>query len=215
MHATQRLAEAAARAGARLVLASSSSVYGAPAALPVSESAPTRPLSPYGASKLSGEEICRAYERAQGLELVVLRLFSVYGPRQRPDMAFSRFVTAALGDRALTVYGTGAQRRDFTHVSDVVRAIVSAGLRSGAAGHTINVAAGGSIRLGDALDVIAGCLGRRLRIEREPARPDEPDATQGDIALATELLGYRPSVALEHGLPEQVRHMTSVQQLAA
>jgi UDP-glucuronate 4-epimerase len=202
---TQRVLEAAVVSGSRMVFASSSSVYGQASTLPVTESVPPKPLSPYAASKLSAEILCRTYARVHGLPLVILRYFSVYGPRQRPDMAFSRFLAAVLDGRPIGLAGTGQQRRDFTYVSDAVAATVAAGQRNDAVGETINIGAGEPVSLATAITLISEYLGVAARVERRPEQADEPSATHANVSRGLTLLGYSPRVAVEEGLLTQAR----------
>src|SRR5690348_10456976 len=169
--ATQRLLEAAVRAPRlrRLVYASSSSVYGDAAVLPVTEDAPTRPLSPYGVTKLAAEHLCTLYARNFGVPTVSLRYFTVYGPGQRPDMAFDRFIRAALAGRPIQVFGSGEQVRDFTYVDDVVAANLLAATGDVRPGSVFNVSGGSSTTVNQVLDVLAGIAGGPLAVERAEA----------------------------------------------
>lgn len=202
---TQRLLEAACRMGVkRLVLASSSSVYGNADSYPTSELAPTHPFSPYGVSKLAAESLCRAYAGNWGITTTALRYFTVYGPRQRPDMAFYRFIESALDGDPLVVYGDGTQVRDFTYVGDVVDATVRAAARPLQGSPIINVAGGSSAQLNDVLDTIGEVTGRPVTIDRQPAQPGDVRVTGGDTSRAAELLGWRPAVSLAEGISRQV-----------
>lgn len=202
---TQRLLEACAATDVpRLVFASSSSVYGPGAGRPSREDDLPLPLSPYGVSKLAAERLCLAYasQRGAATSVVALRYFSVYGPRQRPDMAFSRIMRAALSGRAMSLYGTGAQRRDFTYISDAVAATVAAATADARAG-VVNVASGRSVPLSEARKAITGLAGTEIPAQRRVARPGDVDVTTADLAKAGKLLGYQPAVALEEGLRRQ------------
>ncbi len=204
--ATQRLLEAARGLSlARFVYASSSSVYGDARALPVSEDAPTDPVSPYGVTKLGAEHLTRIYHRAFGVPTVSLRLFTVYGPRQRPDMAFHKFFRALLRDEPIEVYGDGSQTRDFTYVGDAVAAIRAAATAPGAAGETINVGGGSRIALRDAIALVGEAAGRAPRVVHRPAARGDAGHTFASIAKAESLLGYRPKTALADGLREEHR----------
>jgi UDP-glucuronate 4-epimerase len=202
---TQSLLEAVARTGVpRLVAASSSSVYGDAPMYPTTEESIARPVSPYGVTKLASEHLCLAYARPgiADVSVATLRYFTVYGPRQRPDMAFRRFLDAAYADRPIVVYGDGEQTRDFTHVDDAVRAnllAMSAPIRAEA----INVGGGRRVSLNQVLDLVGEATGRRLRIERAPAQAGDARHTGADSTRAEALLGYRPAVALEEGLAGQ------------
>ena len=202
IEATQRLLEAAwDRRVARVVFASSSSVYG-DAPTPMDEEGPLRPISPYGVTKLTAEHLCLAYWRAFGLEVVPLRFFTVYGPRQRPDMAFHRFIEAVLTGAPLTVYGDGGQRRDFTYVSDVVRILLAAAER-GRPGAPVNVGGGSAVSVNEALTLIERLVGRSASVERLPAPPGDARDTQAATERLREL-EEPPRVGLEEGLESQV-----------
>src|SRR3954447_11550432 len=163
--ATQRLLEATPR-GKRFVYASSSSVYGDALDLPTREDAIPRPLSPYGVTKLAAEHLAVLYGEEQGLDTVALRYFSVYGPRQRPDMAFRRFCEAIVAGSPIEVYGDGTQSRDFTYVADIVAATRAAGELDVAPGSVFNVGGGDSVSLNRALETLAGVAGRPLDVRR-------------------------------------------------
>jgi UDP-glucuronate 4-epimerase len=202
---TQSLLEACARTAVpRLVAASSSSVYGDASDYPTTEESITRPVSPYGVTKLASEHLCLAYARPGVSELSVatLRYFTVYGPRQRPDMAFRRFLTAAYAGDPITVYGDGEQTRDFTHVDDAVRANLLA-MKAPIDAEPINVGGGRRVTLNQMLELIGRCTGRRLRVERAPAQAGDARHTGADGTRAEALLGYRPEVAIEDGLADQ------------
>lgn len=202
---TQRLLDACAAADVpRLVFASSSSVYGAGTGKPSRETDPPLPLSPYGVSKLAAEGLCLAYasQRGAATSVVALRYFTVYGPRQRPDMALSRIMRAALSGRAMSLYGTGARRRDFTYISDTVAATVAAA-SAAARAEVVNVASGQSVPLWDARKAIARLAGAEVPVQRRVAQPGDVDATTADLTKAGELLGYQPKVGLDEGLRRQ------------
>jgi UDP-glucuronate 4-epimerase len=203
--ATQCLLEACARTGVpRLVAASSSSVYGDAPDYPTTEESITRPVSPYGVTKLASEHLCLAYARPGVAELSVatLRYFTVYGPRQRPDMAFRRFLTAAYADEPIVVYGDGEQTRDFTYVDDAVRANLLA-MNAPIRAEAINVGGGRRVSLNEVLDLVGSRTGRRLRVERAPAQHGDARHTGADGTRAEALLGYRPETPLEQGLADQ------------
>jgi UDP-glucuronate 4-epimerase len=197
--ATQRLAEAAVAAGGtRIVFASTSSVYG-DAPMPFREDGPTRPISPYGVSKLACEALLRAYARVCGLPVIVLRYFTVYGPRQRPDMAFARWMAAVRRGRPISLYG-GGSRRDFTYVGDAVDATVRAG--AAPAGRTYNVASGRPVPIEEPLRIIGALAGRQPRVIRLARPAGDPPATWAHMGAAAEL-GYLPRVGLAEGLRAQ------------
>jgi UDP-glucuronate 4-epimerase len=183
----------------RLVYASSSSIYGEAEALPTRETATPRPMSPYGSTKLMGEYLCDMYAANFGLDVVMLRYFSVYGPRQRPDMAFSAFCRAAIDGTAIEVYGDGRQTRDFTYVGDVVAATRAASLAP-CRGGVFNVGGGAQISVRDALALIEGFAGRSLEIHYGDARSGDVRHTGGDTTRARAMLGYEPAVAFADGL---------------
>jgi UDP-glucuronate 4-epimerase len=204
--ATNALLEACVGRDVRVVYASSSSVYGNPSTLPVSEEVPLHPLSPYGATKVATEALACAYWQSQGLAVVGLRYFTAYGPRQRPDMALARFIDAALRGEELPLFGDGLQTRDFTYVSDIVAGTIAAAER-GRPGAAYNIASGDPRPLLDVLDQLAVALDQPLALRREPAPPGESRDTWGDIALARAHLGYAPTVPLAEGLVAQVEEM--------
>jgi UDP-glucuronate 4-epimerase len=200
--ATQCLLEACARTGVRrLVAASSSSVYGDAPVYPTTEESITRPVSPYGVTKLASEHLCLAYARpgVSDLSVATLRYFTVYGPRQRPDMAFRRFLDAAYAGRPIVVYGDGEQTRDFTHVDDAVQANLLA-MTAPVQAEAINVGGGRRITVNEVLELIGRSSGRRLKIERAEPQPGDARHTGADGTRAEALLGYTPQVGLEDGI---------------
>lgn len=203
--ATQRLLEAARRAGtARVVYASSSSVYGNAERYPTSELDLPRPYSPYGVTKLAAEHLCSLYAANYGVPTVSLRYFTVYGPRQRPDMAMRRLVDCLVGGEPFRLFGTGRQVRDFTFVADVVEANVRAGLADVAPGTVVNIAGGSHVTLNDVLNLACEISGRPLVIEH--AGPQEGDVFQtgGSTDSAADALDWRPEVTLAQGLSAMV-----------
>ena len=199
----QRLLEAARGADLdRFVFASSSSVYGDAESFPTSEATTPRPLSPYGATKVLGESLVYLYFRNYGVPATSLRYFSVYGPRQRPDMAFHRAIEAALDDREFVVYGDGEQTRDFTYVSDVVAATLAASKRS-VPGTVYNIGGGANISMLRGLDVVRELAGG-LRVRHSPGQRGDARDTSADISRAAEDLGYSPRFTIPEGLREQV-----------
>jgi len=210
---TEAVLRAASAAGVRRVLlSSSSSVYG-PAGDPVPETAPLRPLSHYGRSKLRAERVAGRMARKLGLELVVLRYFTVYGPRQRPDMAFAKFAGAALGGATMPLLGDGGQTRDFTYVGDACEATLRA-VERGRPGATYNVSGGRPVALAEAFGLLGEALG--MAAELTPAAPDsrEPRSTAADLARASDDLGYTPAVDLAAGIEQQAAHARTAAALA-
>jgi nucleoside-diphosphate-sugar epimerase len=203
--ATQRLLEACVgRRLERLVYASSSSLYGDTVAIPTREDALPRPVSPYGVTKLAAEQLCYLYWVNHRVPTTSVRYFTVYGPRQRPDMAFHRFIKAALGDEPITLYGDGEQTRDFTFVSDAVAATIAAGER-GVPGHAYNVGGGSRVSMNQVLEILGRIAGKKLSIVRQPEQKGDTRDTYADTALARTELGFVPSVTLEQGLETEYR----------
>lgn len=202
--ATQHLLEAASsRPNRRFVYASSSSIYGDAESLPTSERTTPSPRSPYGLTKLDGEHLCSIYRQNLGLETAVLRYFSVYGPRQRPDMAFTRFCQAALNGRPIEIYGDGKQTRDFTFVTDVVSATRSAATMPGAAGAVMNIGGGSRISLSEAIDVLEDVSGRRIQRRLLDLQRGDVRDTAADIGEARALISYEPQTTIRQGLALQ------------
>lgn len=201
--ATQRVAETASRAGTRLVWASSSSVYGDAPLHPTPESAALRPVSPYGVTKEACESIVRAYRASRGLDVVTLRLFTIYGPRQRPDMAFSRAVDAAGRGTPFTVYGDGSQTRDVTYVGDAVAAALLA-MERAPAGGVYNVGGGSEVALIDCLRAVERIAGRPLPLRFAGAAAGDAARTGADTTAARRDLGWAPATSFEEGLAAQI-----------
>lgn len=211
--ATQRLLEACRRVGVpRVVYASSSSVYGNAERYPVDEDDLPRPHSPYGVTKLAGEHLCGLYAANHGLSTVSLRYFTVYGPRQRPDMAFHRLIEAALDQTPFPLYGDGSQVRDFTFVDDVVRANVVAGSADAPPGTVVNVCAGGSTVLRDVIDAVGEAVGRSVLVDRQPEQPGDVARTGGSNRAARQVLGWEPTTGLHRGIAAQVAWHRTVRQ---
>jgi len=200
----QRLLEAARHAKSlkRFVFVSSSSVYGDAEALPTSEDQILRPVSPYGATKALGEHLCYLYFRNYDLPTVTLRYFSVYGPRQRPDMAFYRAIAAGLAGHEFVLFGDGNQTRDFTFVSDIVKGTIASGL-NGVSGRAYNLGGGERVSMLEVLETIRREVGG-LEVRHEPSQRGDARDTAADISRAAADLGYEPEWDLERGLHEQV-----------
>ena len=200
VEATQRLLEAVkGRPLTRFVYASTSSVYGDEAPIPMREDARLQPVSPYGVTKLAAEHLCHLYFVNHGVPAVSLRYFTVYGPRQRPDMGFHRFIRAALTGQPIALYGDGEQTRDFTFVSDAVAATAAAGDR-GRPGAVYNIGGGSRVSVNDVLDRIGRITGKALDIRREPPQKGDMRDTFADTSRAQADLGFRPHFSLQAGL---------------
>jgi UDP-glucose 4-epimerase len=200
IEATQVLLEATLRAKiARFVYASSSSVYGDNVSIPMRENALPQPVSPYGVSKLAAEQLGYLYHVAYGVPFVALRYFTVYGPRQRPDMAFHRFLRGALHGEPVTLYGDGEQTRDFTYVDDIVSATIAAAAR-GVPGRVYNVGGGSRVSINEVLAMIARVTGREVPIVAAGAERGDMRHTWADTSSARADLGFAPRVGLEAGL---------------
>ena len=197
--ASQRVFEAAARDGVRVVFASSSSVYGDAERYPTPEETPPAPLSPYGITKLTCEHLARAYRRSFGLDVVALRYFTVYGPRQRPDMFFARVVEALAAGGSFELYGDGTQSRSFTYVGDAVRATIAA-MERAPTGAVYNVGGGEEASVKEAIAALERIAGRPLEVRYGPPAPGDARRTKADIGLIGSALGWAPAVALEEGL---------------
>jgi len=209
--ATQRLLEAArAHQVTRFVYASSSSVYGDVAELPISETSCPRPVSPYGVTKLAGEHLCRLYHTNFGLPTVSLRYFTVYGPRQRPDMAFHRFIRALLHGETLTLYDDGEQTRDFTFVADIVTANLLA-MQVDLQGVTLNIGGASRVTLNQVLDLLGEIMDVPVRVDRQERQYGDVRHTWADTRLAERLLGYAPRWRLAEGLRAEAEWLRGMQ----
>jgi nucleoside-diphosphate-sugar epimerase len=199
---TQRLLKAASqcRRLQRFLYASTSSVYGRFAN--GDESMPTRPISPYGVTKLAAEQLCRAYMEEMGLPVTVLRLFSVYGPRQRPDMGYFKFIQALLAGAPISVCGDGQQVRGNTYIADCIEAIFLA--VQALPGETYNIGGGETASVWDILRKLEVLTGRRAHVVQEPPRPGDQRSTYADTSRLTRHLGWRPRIGLDEGLAMQI-----------
>jgi nucleoside-diphosphate-sugar epimerase len=202
--ATQGLFEAAVTGGARAVLASSSSIYGDAETYPTPEDTVPRPLSPYGITKLACEHLADAYAKEFGLDAVVLRYFTIFGPRQRPDMALARMVSCLVEGRSFELFGDGAQSRSFTYVDDAVEATIAA-MELAPAGATYNVGGGEEVSVLEALEALGGIAGRRLEVVRSPRREGDAVRTAADTSRIRAELGWEPRTSFEEGLAAQWR----------
>lgn len=204
IEATQKLLEAARTAGLpRLVYSSSSSVYGNARQMPMSEEAKPSPVSPYGVTKLSGEQLCDLYHFNYGLSCVSLRYFTVYGPRQRPDMAFHRFIRAGILRQPIEIYGDGEQTRDFTFIDDALEANLAAWRYSGPHG-VFNVGGGATVTLRHVIGIIEASLGQELEVHFQPRALGDVRHTHADTRRAASELGFRARVGVEEGIPLEV-----------
>ena len=213
--ATQRLLEEARQSGSlrRFVYASSSSVYGNAERYPTEETDRPQPVSPYGVTKLAAEHLCSLYAHNYGLPTVSLRYFAVYGPGQRPDMAFTRFCRWVHAGSPIQLYGTGEQIRDFTYVDDVVEANLRVGDADTAqvpAGAVYNVAGGSSVSMNEVLELLGTISGKEVRVERSAAVPGDVLRTGGTTDAIRRATGWDPKVGLREGLEEQYRWATTV-----
>jgi nucleoside-diphosphate-sugar epimerase len=201
--ATQRVLEALRENPVeRLVFASSSSVYGDAEAFPTRESALPRPVSPYGMTKLAAEHLVFVYMRNFGVPATSLRYFTVYGPRQRPDMAFCRFMEALVDDTPIEIYGDGEQTREFTFVSDAVEGTVKAA-SADVVGQVVNLGGGSRVTVNRVLDTLEDVSGKKSRREYLAAAPGDPRHTGASINVARDRLGWEPRVSLREGLAQQ------------
>jgi UDP-glucuronate 4-epimerase len=202
--ASRRLFEEAAAAGTRIVFASSSSIYGDAASYPTPEDTIPRPLSPYGITKLACEHLARAYALEFGLDVATVRYFTIYGPRQRPDMAFTKMVSCLAEGRPFDLYGDGSQSRSFTYVDDAVAATIAA-MERAPGGATYNVGGGAEVSVLEAIETLGRVSGRRLEIVRHPRREGDAARTAADTARIRADLGWEPETSFEEGLAAQWR----------
>jgi nucleoside-diphosphate-sugar epimerase len=211
IEATQMLLEAACGMTRleRFVYSSSSSVYGDHTPMPMREDALPQPVSPYGVSKLAAEQLCYLYFSNYGVPTVSLRYFTVYGPRQRPDMGFHKFLRATILGEPITLYGDGDQTRDFTFVSDAVSANVGAATR-GVPGRVYNIGGGSRVSVNEVLQMIGRVAGRTPLITVDPVQKGDMRHTYADTSLARADLGYTPTVGLEEGLAAEHRWLTGI-----
>ena len=210
IEATQVLLEACTRLALdRIVYASSSSVYGDDTPMPFHEDAVPRPVSPYGVSKLAGEQLCYLYHVNFGLPTVSLRYFTVYGPRQRPDMGFHRFLRATIRGEPITVYGDGEQTRDFTFVADAVGATIAAATR-GVPGRVYNIGGGSRVSINQVFEMIGRVTGSQPRLNLDPAQKGDMRHTFADTSRARCDLAFAPTVGLEEGLAAEYRWLSEI-----
>jgi UDP-glucose 4-epimerase len=209
IEASQQLLEACVgRPIHRVVYASSSSLYGDNVTIPMREDALPQPVSPYGVTKLAAEQLCYLYHVNHRVPATSVRYFTVYGPRQRPDMAFHRFIRAALKGQPITLYGDGEQTRDFTFVKDAVAATMAAGDR-GVPGRAYNIGGGSRVSMNKVLEIIGRVTGRPLDVRREPVQMGDMRDTYADTSLAKADLGFAPQVSLEEGIEAEYRWLST------
>ncbi|HUK32814.1 MAG TPA: NAD-dependent epimerase/dehydratase family protein [Vicinamibacterales bacterium] len=194
----------------RVVYASSSSVYGDNVALPMREDALPQPVSPYGVTKLAAEQLCYLYYINHRVPTVSLRYFTVYGPRQRPDMGFHKFLKAAIRQEPMSLFGDGEQTRDFTYVHDAVGATIAAATK-GVPGRVYNIGGGSRVSMNQVLDIIGRVAGRQLIINRDDAQKGDMRHTYADTTLARQDLGFAPRVGLEEGLAAEFEWLSGEQ----
>jgi UDP-glucose 4-epimerase len=211
IEATQVLLEALSNAPSleRLVYASSSSVYGDNTPMPFREDALPQPVSPYGVSKLAAEQLCYLYFANYRVPAVSLRYFTVYGPRQRPDMGFHKFIRATLRGEPITLYGDGEQTRDFTFVHDAVTATIAAAER-GVPGRVYNIGGGSRVSVNEVLELIGRIANRQPVVSVDAAQKGDMRHTYADTSLARADLGFAPSVGLEQGLAAEYKWLSEI-----
>jgi UDP-glucuronate 4-epimerase len=204
--ATQLLLEASRQAKklTRFIYASSSSVYGDAERYPTNELDRPAPISPYGVSKLAAEHLVSLYARNFGLPAISLRFFTVYGPRQRPDMAFRRFIVDTINSIPITVYGDGTQIREYTHVNDIVRALELAQKADIEPGTVINLSGGSSISLNEVISVLERLLGQSISVNRVKKVAGDVFRTGGSTEVARRLLGWSPEIPIDLGLQSEI-----------
>ncbi|OEH93043.1 NAD-dependent epimerase/dehydratase family protein [Bacillus solimangrovi] len=208
--ATQRLLETVKDLPIKkFIYTSTSSIYGQKSGK-VSEDMLPEPLSPYGVTKLAGEHLCRLYAQSNDIPVVVLRLFTVYGPRQRPDMAFHKFIRQLLTNQPITVFGDGLQSRDFTYIGDCVKGIASIMDNDDAIGRTFNIGGKERATINEMIALLEQLTGEKAIIHQEDALPGEPKHTYANISQAETILNYHPTISLKEGLVEEVAYIRNI-----
>jgi UDP-glucuronate 4-epimerase len=208
VHASGRLFEAAARRGVRVVYASSSSIYGDAESYPTREDSEPRPIAPYGVTKLCVEQLAYAHGRTTGLDAVGIRFFTVYGPRQRPDMAFTPMLEALASGGTFRLFGDGSISRSFTYVADAVAGTIAA-LARGASGELYNIGGGEEASMADAIELAEEIAGRALAVERHGEAAGDVRRTRADVSKAERALGWAPTTSLADGLAAQWEWVTA------
>ena len=187
----------------RLVFASTSSIYGDAETLPTAETACPKPISPYGITKLAAERLCQLYHQNFQVPVTMLRYFSVYGPRQRPDMAFHKFYKAVLRDEAIPIYGDGQQTRDFTFVGDIVAANLTAAENPAAIGEVLNIGGGSRVVLAEVLEKMEAIVGHPIRRDYQERARGDARHTAADVSKAKQVIEFKPKVSLYEGLEQE------------
>lgn len=202
--ATQKLLESCKNFNIKkFIYASSSSVYGDAEKFPMSETDVTKPISPYGVSKLASEHLCQLYWKNFSVPTISLRYFTVYGPRQRPDMAFHKFIRAILLDEKIEIFGDGSQTRDFTYISDAVEANILA-INSHVNGEVFNIGGGSKISINEVIKILEKITGKKANVKYKEKQKGDVKDTHADISKVKKILGYKPKVQIEEGLKKQV-----------
>ncbi len=197
---TLQLLEAARKHGIpKFIFGSSSSVYGSRQKIPFREDEPALPISPYAATKLAGEALCHSYHHLYGLDVACLRFFTVYGPRQRPDLVIYKFACALMAGRPLEVFGDGTSRRDYTFVDDIVRGIFACTQRR-LGYEIINLGGSHTVQLNNLIQLLEKSVDRKARIKHLPDQLGDVPITSADVSKAKRLLGWRPKVRIEEGI---------------
>jgi nucleoside-diphosphate-sugar epimerase len=210
---TQRLLEASKkRPIKKFIYASTSSVYGEHQGK-VAEEADCNPLSPYGITKLTGEYLCTVYSKSFAVPIVTVRFFTVYGPRQRSDMAFHRFIAQLLKEEPITLFGDGTQSRDFTYVSDCVEGIATIVKKDDLIGKTINIGGKERATVNEAISTMEQLTGKKAKIEYSSTLKGEPRHTWADITKAQNLLDYHPKISLREGLAKEIEYIRTIYHL--
>lgn len=198
---TVNVLELAQRNGIKKVIfGSSSSIYGPSAAPPFREDAPLNPISPYAATKASGELLAHTWSHLYGMQILCLRFFTVYGPRQRPDLAIHKFARLIMSGSPIPVYGDGSSERDFTYIDDIIQGIMGAIEYSATPFEVINLGESRTITVSRLIELIEDAIGKKAIIDRQPEQPGDMPRTHADITRARELLGYNPTTQIESGI---------------
>jgi len=209
--ATQRLLESLKdKKIKKLVYASSSSVYGDAEKLPTKESFTPRPISPYGVTKLAAENLCYLYSKNYGIPIISLRYFSVYGPRQRPDMGFNRFINAIIDGKDIMIYGNGEQTRDFTYISDVIEANIEALEHTCPPGETFNIGGGSRISVNGTIKILEDISGKKVKVKYLENQKGDVAHTAADISKAKAALKYSPKIDIKTGLEKEYEWLNSL-----